>query len=96
MQNIMSLSRANAPGVYYGEWYAYISFGSSSVLLTFHSLRDDIKSLIEHVPGARHKSFKTLEQATAHYLHAKRSGKVGCVRNPGDVAKFGPDADAIQ
>jgi hypothetical protein len=69
---------------------------SSTPLLTVYSLRDNIRCLTDYVPGARYKSFKTLEQATAFYLDAKRSGKVEYVRNPGDVARFGPDEDAIQ
>jgi len=69
---------------------------SSTPPLMFYSLRDNIRCLVDHVPGARHKSFKTLEQATAFYLDAKRSRKVEYIRNPGDVARFGPDEDAIQ
>ena len=71
-------------------------FKFSSVLLTIHSLRDDTKCLIEHIPGAPVKSFKTLEWATAFYLDAKDKEKVASVRNPGDVARFSPDEDAIQ
>jgi len=69
---------------------------SSTPLLTVYSLRDDIRCLTDYVPGAHYKSFRTLEQATAFYLDAKRSGKVEYVHNPGDVARFGPDEDAIQ
>ncbi|KIK02722.1 hypothetical protein K443DRAFT_44305, partial [Laccaria amethystina LaAM-08-1] len=57
--------------------------------------KDNIRCLTDYVPGAHYKSFRALEQATAFYLDAKRSGKVEYVRNPGDVARFGPDEDAI-
>lgn len=60
------------------------------------SFRDDIKCLVEHVPGAVHKSFKTLEPANAFYLDAKKRGNVRYIRNPGDAARYGPDDDAVQ
>jgi len=64
--------------------------------LTCHSLRDDVRCLIDFVVGARFKSFKTLALVTKFYLEHKTKGKVLCVRNPGDEVRFGPEADAIQ
>jgi viroplasmin and RNaseH domain-containing protein len=55
-----------------------------------------VKRLTDGVSGAVYKSFKTLEQASAFYLDAKENGRVRCVRNPGDAARFGPEKDAIQ
>lgn len=55
-----------------------------------------MKRLTDGVSGSVYKSFKTLEQASAFYLDAKENGRVRCVRNPGDAARFGPEKDAIQ
>ena len=55
-----------------------------------------MKRLTDGVSGAVYNSFKTLEQASAFYLHAKENGRVRCVRNPGDAARFGPNEDAVQ
>lgn len=64
--------------------------------LTCHSIRDDVRCLIDYVTGSRYKSFKTLAQAAEFYLEHKRKDKVFLVRNPGDEDRFGPEADAIQ
>ena len=87
--------KGKCTGIYYGNWYAYIFLWIQQHLIN-NSLRDDVRCLTDHVPGARYKSFKTLEQATAFYLDAKHSRKVGYVCNPGDVVKFGPDEAAVQ
>ena len=55
-----------------------------------------MKILTDGVSGATYKSFKTLEQASTFYLHAKSKGCVSCVHNPGDAARFGPAEDAVQ
>jgi viroplasmin and RNaseH domain-containing protein len=55
-----------------------------------------VKTLTDGVSGSIYKSFKTLEQASAFYLQAKNKGHVGCVHNPKDAARFGPDEDAVQ
>lgn len=55
-----------------------------------------MKCLTDGVSGTIYKSFKTLEQASAFYLHAKEKGHVHCVCNPGDAARFGPNEDAVQ
>ena len=60
------------------------------------SFRADERCLVERVPGAVHKSFKTLEQANTFYLYAKNKGKVHSICNPGDAARYGPDEDAVQ
>ena len=83
-------------GIYYGEWYVFLFEPSSARSMTSSSFRDDIRCLVEHVPGAVHKSFKTLELANAFYVNAKNKGKVRYIRNPGDAARYGPDEDAVQ
>lgn len=64
--------------------------------LTSHSLRDDIRCLIDYVTGARYKSFKIFPEAVEFYLDAKEKGRVKIVRDPGDGERFGPIKDAIQ
>lgn len=55
-----------------------------------------MKSLTDGVSGAVYKSFKTLDQASTFYLHAKENGCVGYICNPGDATRFGPDEDVVQ
>ena len=83
-------------GIYHGEWYVFTLESSSASSIIPCSFRDDVRCLVERVPGAGHKSFKTLESANAFYLHAKNKGKVCSIRNPGDAARYGPDEDAVQ
>jgi len=83
-------------GIYYGQWYVSLFKSSSARSMISSSPRDDVRCLVDHVPGAVHKSFKTLEPATAFYLHAKKEGNVHYIRNPGDAVRYGPDEDAVQ
>ena len=88
--------RGICTGIYYGEWYVFMVESSSASSIIRPSFRDDVRCLVERVPGAAHKSFKTLEPANAFYLRAKNQGKVRYIRNPGDAARYGPDEDAVQ
>lgn len=58
--------------------------------------RDNVESLIKHVPDARYKGFSTHSAAAEHYFEAKKALKVKVVRNPGDEMKYGPMGSAAQ
>ena len=83
-------------GIYYGKWYVFMLESSSASSIIPCSFRDDVRCLVECVPGAVHKSFKTLEPANTFYLHTKNKGKVRSIHNPGDAVRYGPDEDRVQ
>lgn len=58
--------------------------------------RVDVEPLIKKVSGARHKSFRTHNEALTFYLDAKEQSKVHVVRNPGDDWIYGPSSKAMQ
>ncbi|KIJ90577.1 hypothetical protein K443DRAFT_116395, partial [Laccaria amethystina LaAM-08-1] len=56
----------------------------------------NVEPLIKKVSGARHKSFRTHDEALTFYLDAKTQSKVRVVRNPGDDCIYGPISQAMQ
>jgi len=58
--------------------------------------RDNVETLIKHVPDARYKGFTTHAAAAEHYFNAKKALKVKIVRNPGDDKKYGAMSSAAQ
>ena len=58
--------------------------------------RVNVEPLIKKVSGARHKSFRTHDEALTFYLDAKKQSKVRVVRNPGDDCIYGPSSQAMQ
>jgi hypothetical protein len=58
--------------------------------------RDNVETLIKHVPDARFKGFSTHAAAAEHYFDAKKAQKVKIVRDPGDDIKFSAMGSAAQ
>ena len=70
-----------------------VFFGSNYGPIFF---RDNVQTLIKHVPDAHYKGFSTHDAAAEHYFEAKKALKVKIVRDPGDEMKYGPMRSAVQ
>jgi hypothetical protein len=73
-----------------------VIFGSNSGPIDSIFHRDNVETLIKHVPEARYKGFSTHAAAAEHYLNAKKALKVKIVRDPGDERKYGGMRSAAQ
>ena len=71
----------------FGIWYTVVN-------LMFR--RVNVEPYVKNVSGARHKSFRTHDQALSYYLDAKAEHRVCVVRNPDDDAIYGPRSEAMQ
>jgi len=77
----MSLLLGSAVGciMMSGELYSFVFFR----LFILYSCRDNVRELVDFVPGAIYKGFSNQQEAERHYRLAQRRNWVKIIRNPG-------------